>query len=97
MSHILLVKLKIVLNLEESFKSKIIWFCTHPLQWLRYFAVSLQNWKLCETGLADCALKLEEIKARLKSPLPEKLEDLKTHEQLTKVIYASDSDNSELI
>ncbi|XDV42021.1 hypothetical protein PO909_010774 [Leuciscus waleckii] len=42
------------------------------------------NWKLCETGLADCALKLEEIKARLKSPLPEKLEDLKTHEQLTK-------------
>ncbi|KAG1964264.1 nesprin-2 [Pimephales promelas] len=42
------------------------------------------NWKLCETGLADCALKLEEIKARLKSPLPEKLDDLKTHEQLTK-------------
>ncbi|XP_077075807.1 nesprin-2a [Siphateles boraxobius] len=42
------------------------------------------NWKLCETGLADCALKLEEIKARLKSPLPEKLEDLKTHETLTK-------------
>lgn len=56
----------------------------------------MQNWKLCETGLADCALKLEEIKARLKIPLPEKIEDLKTHEQLTKVMYASDSSNSEL-
>ncbi|XP_067239734.1 nesprin-2-like isoform X8 [Chanodichthys erythropterus] len=42
------------------------------------------NWKLCEIGLADCALKLEEIKARLKIPLPEKIDDLKTHEQLTK-------------
>ncbi|XP_050993997.1 nesprin-2 isoform X3 [Labeo rohita] len=42
------------------------------------------NWKLCETGLADSALRLEEIKARLKSPLPEKLEDLKTHMQLIK-------------
>ncbi|KAL1254649.1 hypothetical protein QQF64_016878, partial [Cirrhinus molitorella] len=42
------------------------------------------NWKLCETGLADSALKLEEIKAKLKSPLPEKLEDLKTHMQFIK-------------
>nr|XP_021324291.1 nesprin-2-like isoform X1 [Danio rerio] len=43
-----------------------------------------QNWKLCVTGLVDSALKLDEIKARLKSPLPEKIEDLKKHEQLTK-------------
>ncbi|XP_059369612.1 nesprin-2-like [Carassius carassius] len=42
------------------------------------------NWTLCETGLAESALKLEEIKARLKSPLPEKLEDLKIHMQLIK-------------
>ncbi len=40
------------------------------------------------------ALKLEEIKARLKSPLPEKLEDLKIHTQLIKVIYVSESDDS---
>ncbi|XP_056337531.1 nesprin-2 isoform X2 [Danio aesculapii] len=43
-----------------------------------------QNWKLCATGLVDSALKLDEIKARLKDPLPEKIEDLKKHEQLTK-------------
>jgi len=61
----------------------------------RFCCFFLQNWKLCETGLAVCALKLEEIKARLKSPLPEKLDDLKTHEQLTKVM--SDSENSELL
>ncbi|KAF4099427.1 hypothetical protein G5714_019553 [Onychostoma macrolepis] len=42
------------------------------------------NWRLCETGLAESALKLEMIKARLKSPLPEKLEDLKIHMQLIK-------------
>ncbi|XP_043093802.1 nesprin-2 isoform X3 [Puntigrus tetrazona] len=43
-----------------------------------------RNWKLCETGLADSALKLDEIKARLKSPLPEKLDDLKIHIKLMK-------------
>ncbi|XP_052390559.1 nesprin-2 isoform X4 [Carassius gibelio] len=42
------------------------------------------NWKLCESGLANSALKLEEIKARLKCPLPEKLEDLKSHMLLIK-------------
>ncbi|XP_052441872.1 nesprin-2-like isoform X3 [Carassius gibelio] len=42
------------------------------------------NWMLCETGLVESALKLEEIKARLKSPLPEKLEDLEIHMQLIK-------------
>lgn len=54
----------------------------------------MQNWKLCETGLAESALKLEKIKARLKSPLPKKLEDLKIHKQLIKVIYFSESDDS---
>ncbi|TRY94947.1 hypothetical protein DNTS_013096, partial [Danionella cerebrum] len=42
-----------------------------------------QNWKLCETGLTNGALQLEEINSRLKRSLPKKIEDLKTQEQLT--------------
>lgn len=65
---------------NKGYKDKYI-----PQQ-LRDPSVCLQNWKLCVSGLIDSALKLDEIKARLKSPLPEKIEDLKKHEQLTKVI-----------
>ncbi|XP_051500897.1 nesprin-2-like [Myxocyprinus asiaticus] len=43
-----------------------------------------QTWRHCETGLVNSALKLKEIKTRLTSPLPEKLEELKTHKQLCK-------------
>ncbi|XP_051511030.1 LOW QUALITY PROTEIN: nesprin-2-like [Myxocyprinus asiaticus] len=49
----------------------------------------IQNWRHCETGLVNSALKLEEIKTRLMSPLPEKLEELKTHKQLSKEVEDS--------
>ncbi|KAJ8410369.1 hypothetical protein AAFF_G00203500 [Aldrovandia affinis] len=44
----------------------------------------LQNWECCQTRLADSRHRLEELKDRLKQPLPELLEELQITEQLTK-------------
>ncbi|XP_051954461.1 nesprin-2-like [Xyrauchen texanus] len=58
--------------------------CGHETKRKTLANTIIQNWRCCETGLVNSALKLEEIKTRLRSPLPEKLEELKTHKQLSK-------------
>ncbi|XP_036405234.1 nesprin-2-like [Megalops cyprinoides] len=50
---------------------------------------ALQNWVRCQARLADSRCGLEEVKARLKQPLPELLEELRVTEKLTKEIEGS--------
>ncbi|KAG7461305.1 hypothetical protein MATL_G00208680 [Megalops atlanticus] len=49
----------------------------------------LQNWEHCQARLASSRCGLEEVKARLKQPLPELLEELRVTEKLTTEIEGS--------